>query len=104
VEQVGRLVPLGVGQDHALAPAQRQPGHGVLVAHSARQPQSIGQRLVIIGVVPETRAAGRGAEMGRMDGDDRAQAAFFVGDEMHFLVRVEIGIAPGGCHTLLQVR
>ena len=87
-----------VGQDHRLAAAERQARHGVLVAHAARQPQRVGQRLVVLGIMPEAGAAGRGAEVGRMDGDDRPQAALLVGDEMHVFVRVEIGQAPGRGH------
>ena len=35
-----------------------------------------------------------------MHGDDRFQPALLVGDEMHFLVRVEVGQAPGRGHMI----
>jgi hypothetical protein len=39
-----------------------------------------------------------------MDGYNRLKAALLVGDEMNFLVRVEIGQAPGRRHRRKNVR
>ena len=97
-EQLGRFGAVGIGEDHRLAAAQGQAGHGVLVAHPARQAQRIGQRIGIVGIMPEPRAAGGRAEVGRVQRDDRAQAAGLVGNEMQRLMGVEIGVAPRGDH------
>src|SRR5690242_3506947 len=50
--------------------------------------------------MPEARAARSGPEVGRVDGDDRLEAALLVGDEMKLLMRVEIGKAPGRRHVV----
>src|SRR3546814_2803580 len=70
--------------------AQRQPGHGVLVAHAARQAERVRDRVAALLIMPEPGAARARPEMGRMDGDDRLQARFPVCDEMYDLVVVEI--------------
>ena len=97
-EHLGRLGPGLVGEDHRLAAAQRQAGHGVLVAHPARQAQRVGDGVARLGIMPQAGAAGAGAEMGGMDGDDRFQAGLRVGDEMHELMLVEIGKIPKRVH------
>ena len=66
--------------------------------HAARQPERVGQRLIILGIVPETAAATGRAEMRRMDRDNGFQAALFIIDEVNFFVRVKIGQAPGRSH------
>ena len=48
--------------------------------------------------MPEAGAAGGGAEMARMDRDDRPEAGIAVGDEVDELMRVEIGIIPERIH------
>ena len=50
--------------------------------------------------MPEARAAGRRAEVGRVDGDDRPEAARRVVDEVQAFMRVEIGEAPGRGHVV----
>ena len=55
------------------AAAHGQASHCVLVAHSARQAQRIAQRVLAIGIMPESGATGTGAEMGGMQGDNRGQ-------------------------------
>ena len=99
-EHLGRLGAIRVGEHDRLAAAERQPGHGVLVAHPARQPQRVGQRVGVIGIMPHPRAARGGPEVGRMHRDDRAQPALRVGDEMKRFVRVEVGVAPGSGHAM----
>jgi hypothetical protein len=71
-EHLGRLGAVLVGEDHRLAAAERQAGHGVLEAHPARQAKNVADRVARLGIMPEADAAGGGAEMGGMDGDDRA--------------------------------
>ena len=56
---IGRLV---VADDDRLAAAEVQAGHGVLVGHAAREAQRVDDRLLVGGVIPEARAAERGAE------------------------------------------
>ena len=87
-------------QDHALAAAERQIGHRILVAHAARQAQRVGDRGAGVGIVPETHPAGRRAELGRMDCDDCAQPRLAVAEQMDALMVVEIGEAPVGDHAL----
>ena len=103
-QQVGRLVLALIGEDHRLAAAQRQPGHGVLEAHAPRQPQRVGQRVGLVGIMPEARAARGRPEMRRMDGDDRPKPAFGPVDEVQAFVRVEIGEAPGHVHVFGKSR
>ena len=91
-----------VGEDHRLAAAQRQAGHGVLVAHPARQAQRVGDAVSGPGIMPEAGAAGAGAETGGMDRDDCLQAGGDVGDEMHELMLVEIGKIPERGHQYLS--
>ena len=71
-EQFGRLGEVFAGEQHGLAAAQWQARHRVLVAHPARQPQRVGQRVVVVGIMPEAHPARRRPEMGRMQRDDRA--------------------------------
>ena len=97
-EQLRRLAALRRRQDHCLAAAERKPGHRILVAHAPRQPERVGQRQVGILIMPETRPARRRPEVGRMDGDDRAQAVLGLVDEMEDLMRVEVGIVPRRFH------
>ena len=61
-----------VADDDRLAAAERQPRERVLVGHAARQAQRVGDGLSHARVIPETRAADRGAENGAVDGDDAA--------------------------------
>src|SRR3546814_20094466 len=83
--------------------AQRQPGHGVLVAHAARQAERVRDRVAALLIMPEPGAARARPEMGRMDGDDRLQARFPVCDEMYDLVVVEIGVITRRLHDFVLV-
>jgi hypothetical protein len=67
-----------VADDDALAAAEVEAGHRVLVRHAAGQPQRVDHRLLVGRVVPEARAAERRAERGVVDGDDAAVAARLV--------------------------
>jgi hypothetical protein len=89
-QQLCALGPFLVCQNDALAAAQRQAGHGVFVAHAARQAEGVGQREIVLGIVPEARAAGSRAEMRRVDRDDRLEADCVIREECQLLVRVEI--------------
>jgi hypothetical protein len=99
-EQLGRLAAVGRSENDRLAAAQRQPRHRILVAHSARQPKRVRQRFGRILIMPEARSAGGGAEVGRMDGDDRSKPVLGLVDEMQNLMRVEVGVTPGRFHLL----
>ena len=48
--------------------------------------------------MPEAHAAAGGAEMGGVDRDQRPEAAFPIGDEVHELMLVEIGKIPERIH------
>ena len=102
-EHGGRLGARAVSEDYRLAPAHRQAGHGVLVAHSARQAQRIAHGAGGIGIVPEPRAARCRTKMGGMDRDDRGQAARPVMHQLHAFMRVVIGLGPEGGHQLFPV-
>ena len=100
-EQVRRLGPVPVGQDHRLAAAQGQVRHGVLVAHAAREAEHILHGIGRLVIMPEAAAARGRTERGGMQRDDRLQARFPVGDEMYDLVIVEIGIVPRRLHSIV---
>ena len=82
------------GEHHALASAQCQPGHRVLVAHAARQAQRIGDRVAAVGIMPEARPAHRRAEHRGVNRDDRVQPRHLIGEQMNALMGVEIGETP----------
>ena len=44
----------------------------------------------------------RRSQVRRMNGDDRSQSAFFVGDEVNFFMSVEVGQAPGRGHLSIE--
>jgi hypothetical protein len=98
VEHAGSLRALLIGEDHGLAAAERKSGHCVLVAHSTREPEGVDERFLVLRVMPEPATTGRRTEMRRMNGDDRPQAAFVVGDEVDRFMLVEVGQAPGRGH------
>ncbi len=74
-EQRLGLVRGGIADDHGLAAAVVQAGHRVLVGHRAGQVQHVGQGRVLVRVGVEAGPAERGAERGRVDGDDGPQPA-----------------------------
>ena len=65
LEQGRRLLGAGIADDHRLAAAQLQVGHGVLVGHGARQAQGVDHRRLGRGERPHAAAAG-----GRAAGGD----------------------------------
>ena len=78
-QQVAALVARGHGvpgreHDHALAAAEREPGHGGLEGHRARQAQRVADRGARVAVGPHAAAAERRAARRRVDGDDRVEA------------------------------
>jgi drug/metabolite transporter (DMT)-like permease len=98
VEHLGSLGSALVGEDHCLAAAQRKASHGVLEAHSAREPKSVADGLAGFRIMPETDPARSRPERSGMDGYDGAKAGRAVRDEMDDLVIVEVGIVPEGMH------
>ncbi len=98
-EQFGRLGLVLVRQNDGLAAAHGQSGHGVLVAHAARQPQRIAHRIGGIGIVPEARAPGTGAEMRRMQRDNRGQPALGIAHHMNQFMVIEIRFGPESRHA-----
>ena len=77
----------GREHDHALAAAERQPGHGGLEGHRARQPQRVADRGARVVVGPHAAAAERRAARRRVDGDDRVEArAPSAADEQRLVV------------------
>ena len=89
-QQRGRLVGERVAEDHRLAAAEVEPGHGRLVGHPARQVEHVAQGLRVAGVGVEPGAAERGAPGGGVDRDDRAQSAAVVGTGDDLLMPVEV--------------
>ena len=100
-EQFGRFDAALVRQDHALAAAHRQARHRVLVTHAARQAQRVGDRRRALRIVPIAHAARAGAEMRRMDRDDRRQPAGAIAEHVDMLMIVEIGEIPDSRHARL---
>lgn len=90
------LVALRVTDDHGLAAAVVEPGHGVLVRHAAREVERVGDGLLLAGVRVEARTAECGAQGGGVDGDDGLEAAGSVLAEhdllMTPLIRMEQGV------------
>ena len=80
------LVRAGVADDHRLAAAEVQPGEAVLVRHGPRQPQRVGDGVVLGGVRVEAGAAQRRPQRRRVDGDDRPQSGLLVAAEDDLLV------------------
>ena len=91
LEQGRRLLGAAVADDHGLAAAQLQVGHGVLVGHGPREPQRVVQRRLGVGIGPHAAAAGGGAAGRGMHGDDAFQAGFFVGEGVDAFVALEGG-------------
>ena len=84
--------------DKTFAPAEIEPRHRVLEAHAPRQAQRVGDRSLARGVMPEAHPTRRGPELGRMNGDHRAQSGLGIGEQMDAFMRIEIGEAPAGGH------
>src|SRR5262249_32695765 len=82
-----------ITDDDRLAAAVVKPRERVLVGHGAGQVQHVGQRRILAGVGVKARAAERGTERGRVDGDDRPEAAGPVLAEDDLLVSVLIARA-----------
>jgi hypothetical protein len=80
------LVARRVAEDDGLAAAEVDAGAGGLVGHRLAQLEDVLERVVLAGVRVEARAAERRAERGRVDGDDRLQAAGAVLAEHDLLV------------------
>ena len=95
-QQLFGLDLLGVADDHGLAAAVVETGHGVLVRHPAREVQRVGDGLRLARVRVEAGAAEGGAQGGGVEGDDGLEAAGAVLAEhdllMTALVRVEQGV------------
>jgi len=64
----------GVPEDHCLATAEVEARGRRLVGHAPRQPQDVGERVVLRRVRVEAGATQGGAEPGGVDGDDRPQS------------------------------
>jgi len=97
---------LVVADDHRLAAAQIEAGHGVLVRHAAGEAQRVHDRLLVAGVVPEAATAKRRPQRGVVNGDDAAVATRLVVTEHDLLVAhlgdgVEVVhaavVSRGGC-------
>ena len=92
-----------ITDDHGLAAAVVEPGHGVLVRHPAREVEGVGDGLLLGRVRVEARTAEGGAQSGRVDGDDGLEAAGAVLAEhdllMSPLVRVEQGVQDAVCYV-----
>ena len=101
-EQVRRLVCLGVAPDHRLAAAQRQVGHGILVAHAFRQTQHVRERIVRRRIIPHPASARRRPARRRVNGDDRAKPRLLVEDMVNAFVASKRGFVEHGerlrCH------
>src|SRR5882672_8680193 len=80
------IANLVVTDDDALAAAQVEPGDRRLVRHAARETQAVYQRVAIVRVMPEPRAAERRAERGVVDGDDATIPRGGLVHERHLLV------------------
>ncbi len=61
-------------QDDGLSPAAWQASERVLVGHSFRQSQTVGESLVCAGVLPEPGSSDGRAKHGAMDKDDAVVA------------------------------
>ena len=88
-EQRLGLVRLRIADDHGLAAAISQVGHGGLEGHAPREPEHVGERVGLAAVGPHPAAADRRAERRVMDGDDRLEPAIPIEEEAYLLVRVE---------------
>src|SRR5439155_20304865 len=82
------IADLVVADDDALAAAEIEAGDRRLVRHPTSEPQAVDERLTIGRVIPEARAAERGAEGGVVNGDDAAIAGGGLVHERHLLVLV----------------
>ena len=94
-QQVFGLDRLGVADDHGLAAAVVEPGHGVLVRHPARQVERVGDGLGLGGVRVEARTAQGGAQGGGVDGDDGPEPGGSVLAEHDLLVSALVGAEEG---------
>ena len=88
----GVLSVLRIAPDHRLAAAERQVGHGVLVAHAFGQTQRIDEGVVRGRVVPHPASAGGRTARRRMDRDDRAEAGLLVEEMVDAFVAGEGGL------------
>src|SRR5438876_8177929 len=82
------IANLVVADDDALAAAETQAGYVSFVRPATRQTQAVDQRVAIVHVIPEPRAAERRAERGVVNGDDAAIAGGGLVHERHLLVLV----------------
>ena len=89
-QQRGRLLGVRVADDDRLAAAEVEPGHRRLVGHPAREVQHVAQRFGVAGVGVEPGAAERGAAGGRVDRDQRSEAAAVVLTDDDLLVTGEL--------------
>ena len=80
------LPRLVVADDDGLAAAEIEAGDGGLVRHAARETERVDDGFVVGRVVPEARAAERGAERGVVDRDDAAVSGAFVGADDELFV------------------
>jgi len=87
-----------VADDDRLPAAEVEPRDGVLVGHPAREPERIDNGLLIGGVVPEARAAERGAQRGVVDGDNAAVPRGLIRADDQLLV-TELGDGIEDLHT-----
>ena len=101
-QHCGCLGAAGIGEDHRLAAAHRQVGHGVLVAHPARQPQRIAHRHRRVAIMPEPGSARPWAKLGGMQRNDRGEPRGAVSHQLDQLVIIEIGLFPECGHTHLH--
>src|SRR5215217_4579691 len=97
---VRRLV---VADDDRLAAAQVEPRDRVLVGHAAREAERVDDRVLVALVVPEPRAAERGAERRVVDRDDAAIAARLVMAD-HDLLVTHLGKLVEEIHCRNEVR
>ena len=93
-----------IRQNHCLTAAHRQPGHGVLVAHPARQAQRIAHRHRRIAIMPEPGSARAGPKVGGVQRNNRGQPRGAVTHQLDQLVIIKIGLFPECGHTHLQQR
>src|SRR3546814_3218590 len=90
------LVVRRIADHHRLAAAERQLGECRLVGHAARQPQRIGDGVLLPGVAPHATAAEGGPPGGVVDRDHRPQAGCGISREDDLLVIGEIRGAEHG--------
>ncbi len=94
-EQCLGLDQLRVADDHGLAAAVVEAGHGVLVRHAARQVQRVRDGFLFGGVRVEAGPAEGRAQSGGVQGDDGLEAAGAVLADHDLLVATLIGVEQG---------